>query len=132
VTDRPRRTHWNRASLVALPLYWIALFTATHYPRVRIPGEIPHSDKVLHFTAFGLLALLYWQFAAALRPIGQRFVWPTAAILIAYAGLDEYLQQFFGRFTDLFDFFANTAGIVVVLAGLELRRRLRDRVGSRG
>jgi VanZ family protein len=115
---------WNRAARIALPVYWVLLFVATHYPRVRIPGEIPHSDKIVHFGAFGLLAVLYWLFARA-RGLSPRFVWVSSAILIAYAGLDEYLQQFFGRYTDLMDFVANTIGIVVALAVLETHRRLR-------
>ena len=114
------RTRRDRAWKVALAVYWVLLFTATHYPRVVIPGEIPHRDKLVHFGAFGTLAFLFW---FAIRPR----VWVAAAILILYAALDEWLQQFFGRFTDLFDFFANTIGIVVVLGTLELHRRWRAR-----
>ena len=117
------RTRWDRAALVALPAYWVLLFVATHYPRVPIPGEIPHGDKLVHFTAFGLLAFLYWRLAKAVGRAGKHFVWYTAALLIAYAALDEYLQQFFGRYTDVMDFAANTAGIVAVLVALELYRR---------
>lgn len=121
MTERPR-TRWDRLWLVALPLYWAALFVATHYPRVRIPGEIPHSDKLIHFSAFGLLAFLFWR---ALRPRDGRFVWLALPALVGYAGLDEWLQQFVGRHTDLMDFIANTAGIVAVLGVLETHRRLR-------
>lgn len=109
-----RRRYWQ----VALVVYWILLFVATHYPRVVIPGELPHSDKLVHFGAFGVLALLFW---FAVRPR----VWVAAAILIPYAGLDEWLQQFTGRFTDVLDFVANTTGIVVVLGALALHQRYR-------
>lgn len=119
------RTRWQQAVRLALPAYWLLLFVATHYPRVPIPGEIPHSDKVVHFTAFGLLAFLYWQFARARREVGPRFVWSSAVVLIAYAAVDEYLQQLVGRFTDLMDFIADAAGIVTVLAILEAHRRWR-------
>jgi VanZ family protein len=123
-SSTPRRSVRATAALIALPAYWVLLFAATHYPRVRIPGEIPHGDKLIHFAAFGLLALLFWQFGKARGPLGPRFVWIAAAILIPYAGLDEWLQQFVGRFTDLMDFIANTAGIVAVLAVLEAHRRV--------
>ena len=114
----------DRAALIALPVYWVALFVATHYPRVRIPGEIPHSDKLIHFAAFGLLALLYWRFMKARkRTVG----WVGAAILVAYAGLDEYLQQFFGRYTDVMDFVANTVGVVTVLGVIALLSRVMPR-----
>lgn len=117
----------RRAALVALPVYWVTLFIATHYPRVAIPGQIPHSDKLIHFAAFGLLALLRWWFERARRPLSDRFVWTSGAVLVAYAALDEYLQQFVGRFTDPADFVANACGIVVVLTVLELHRRRRGR-----
>jgi VanZ family protein len=122
-----RRTRSDRAFLVALPAYWVLLFAATHYPRVRIPGEIPQSDKIVHFSAFGLLAFLVWRFEAALRPLGDRFVWVIGPVLMAYAALDEYTQQFFGRYTDVADLAANTAGIACALVVLEVLRRRRAR-----
>ena len=109
---------------VALPVYWIALLAATHYPRVPMPGEVPNSDKAIHFVAFGGLALLLWRFMAARpRPLTAASVWIAAAVLVPYATLDEYTQQFVGRHTDLADWAANLAGILGVLATLELRRR---------
>jgi VanZ family protein len=129
VSAQRLRTAWDRAALFALPAYWIALAIATHYPRVTIPDQVPGNDKLVHFTAFGLLAFLRWRFEHALRPIGARFVWTAGAVLIAYAALDEYLQKYFGRFTDPLDFLANTSGIVVVLTILEIDRRRRIRAG---
>jgi VanZ family protein len=109
---------------IALPVYWIALFAATHYPRVPMPDEIPDSDKAIHFAAFGVLALLYWRFLAARgRPLTAASVWIAALVLVAYATLDEYTQQFVGRYTDLADWIANLAGVLGVLAVLEIRRR---------
>lgn len=118
-----------RFALVALPVYWVALFIATHYPRVRLPDEIPQSDKIVHFTAFGLLVLLFWAFTHVRRPIGPRFVWMSTPALLAYAAFDEWLQQFVGRYTDLHDFVANAAGIVTVSILLELWRRRSERRG---
>jgi VanZ family protein len=118
-----------RVSRIALPVYWLALFTATHYPRVPDPAQIPNGDKVLHFGAFAVLASLWWAFV---RPVGGRGVWLAAAVLIPYAALDEWLQQFTGRFTDPMDFVANAAGVAVALAVLEVRRRVSGaRSGSR-
>jgi len=105
---------------VALPVYWLALVVATHYPRVRIPGEIPQSDKLIHFAAFAILAVLFWLFMAARAPS-----WLIGLALIAYAGLDEYTQQFVGRDTDLVDWLADVGGIVVVVGVLEARRALK-------
>ena len=118
---------------IGLPVYWLALFTATHYPRVGVPGEIPQSDKAIHFAAFGLLALLLWQrLATRGKPLTTGSVWIAAAVLVVYATLDEYTQQLVGRYTDLADWIANVAGILCVLAVLELRRRWRASRLSRG
>jgi VanZ family protein len=125
------RSRWDRAARVALPVYWIALFVATHYPQVRIPDQVPGNDKLVHFTAFGLLAALRWWFERARRPITNRFVWTSGIVLIAYAAFDEYVQQFVGRFTDPLDFVANASGIVTVLTVLELHRRWSARESPR-
>lgn len=110
---------------IALPVYWIALIVATHYPQVRLPDEIPQSDKIVHATAFGVLALLFWMFLKSRRPLDAASVWIAALVLIPYAALDEYLQQFVGRDTDLMDWIADLIGISCVLLVLELRRRSR-------
>ncbi len=109
---------------IALPVYWLALIVATHYPQVRLPDEIPQSDKIVHASAFGVLALLFWMFLKSRRPLNAASVWIAALVLIPYAALDEYLQQFVGRQTDLMDWIADLIGIVCVLTVLEVRRRL--------
>jgi VanZ family protein len=114
----------RRWFLIALPVYWCALAALTHYPRVRIPGEIPSSDKIVHFTAFGLLAFLFWQFRVARdTPLRAGFVWIAGCVLVAYATVDEFTQDLVGRYSDIVDWGANVAGILCTLAVLELRRR---------
>lgn len=114
---------WNHWYRHALPAYWIFLFSASHFPKLELGGP-SSSDKFAHVVAFGLLAFLFWRFVETLRrPVGRGFVWTAAVWLIAYAALDEYLQQFVGRTTDSADFLANTSGIVCTLAILEWRRR---------
>jgi VanZ family protein len=119
----PLSPSWRRWYVRVLPAYWIFLFCATHLPRLKTGGP-PQSDKVLHVVAFSLLAFLYWRCCeAACRKLGGRFVWTASAILIAYAGLDEYLQQFVARGSDWEDFAADVVGIVMTLAILEWQRR---------
>lgn len=128
---RLARDRWYRH---ALPAYWIFLFLGTHLPNPRLP-DLPSSDKLVHIVTFGLLALLWWRFAETFeRPPSGRFVWVSAAILIPYASLDEFLQRFVNRGTDWTDWVCDLAGIVGTLAVLEwLRRRkiaaLRARLG---
>jgi VanZ family protein len=116
---------WPR---IALPVYWVALAAVTHYPQVQIPGAIPKSDKVVHVVAFGLLAFLFWLFLASrARPLTAASVWIAALVLVPYATLDEYTQQFVGRYTDVADWVANLVGVISVLAFLEIRRRVTSR-----
>lgn len=118
-----------RAALIA---YWPALFTATHYPKLELGGSIHVSDKVLHAVAFGLLAFFYWMFRRTLRrPISATFLPRALIVLILYAALDEFLQQFVNRTTDFYDWLADVAGISAVLLALELHRRLAQRGDAR-
>lgn len=110
-----------KGSSVALSVYWIALVLATHYPTVQIPGEFSYRDKVVHFGAFALLALLVYRVVATRARAAA--VWLTAVVLVPYAALDEYTQQFVGRDTDLLDWFADVGGIALALAALAIGRR---------
>lgn len=114
---------WRNWYLRVLPAYWVFLFCTTHFPRLQIDNAPPQSDKVLHFVAFGMLAFLFWRFFEATGAVGPIFAWIAVVVLVFYAGVDEYLQQFVGRSTDWEDFFADSTGILVVLLVLELRRR---------
>jgi VanZ family protein len=121
---------WRRWYTRVLPAYWIFLFLATHLPNLRTGGP-PQSDKVMHFVAFGILAFLYWRcFESVSSALGPAFVWTALPVLVAYAGLDEYLQQFVERSSDWEDFAANVVGIVITFALLEWQRRRRDRAAA--
>lgn len=107
-----------------LPAYWIFLFCATHFPKLKLATRIPNTDKTLHFVSFGLLAFCYWKFAETFhRPLGAPFVWRTVVVLAVYAAVDEYLQQFVNRGADWVDWLADMVGAGCVLAVLEWRRR---------
>jgi VanZ family protein len=114
--------HWYRR---ALPAYWIFLFCATHFPKLKLGAGAP-GDKSLHGAAFAVLTFLFWRFAETIRrPLPAPFAWLALLILGLYAALDEYLQRFVGRTADLMDWVSNMAGIVIVLGVLEYRRRTR-------
>jgi VanZ family protein len=121
----PRWAHWYRR---ALPAYWFFLFCLTHFPKLEIGLDVPKSDKLAHLGAFGILAFLFWRFAESIQgPVSTRFVYLAAIVLCAYGAADEWLQQFVGRSTDFTDWLCDAAGIVVVLALLEWRRRRSHR-----
>lgn len=122
---------WVRWYQRALPAYWLSLFFLTHLPKLEVRVGFRASDKAAHVVAFALLAFLFWRFAETLRsPLSGWFVWRALAILLAYAAVDEYLQQFVGRSTDPLDALCNFAGIVLALALLEYRRRARRDIAT--
>lgn len=107
---------------IALPVYSAALFTITHLPRLRIPGRIPQSDKLAHFLAYALLALLLWKFVATFRrAMSARVAWLLLLGIGAYGALDEWLQSFVGRDMDVRDWLADMAGAAAMLALLAWR-----------
>jgi VanZ family protein len=115
-----RWRHWYRR---ALPAYWVFLFTMTHLPRPQI-GAIPQGDKMLHVFAFGTLAFFFWRFAEAVQgQLSWRFAWLAFLGLGLYGALDEWLQQFVGRSTDIVDWLFNLLGMALVMGWLEYRRR---------
>lgn len=114
-----------RRAFGAFLAYAGVLFAATHYPRLHLPDPVPHTDKWLHWLAYGLLAWLCWRAGAARWPaLSAHFVWKTTLGLSAFAALDEWTQQFVNRSPSLGDWLADTTGIVVVLAVMEVRRRV--------
>jgi len=95
-----------------------------HLPKPHLALPVPSSDRLAHVVAYAILAFLYWRFAETLQqPLSGRFVWVAWVTLASYAALDEWLQQFVGRSTDLLDWLCDVAGATAVLAFLEWRRR---------
>lgn len=125
-------SHWYRR---ALPIYWVFLACVTHFPKLSIPGKIPHSDTLTHLGAFALLAFLFWRFVEhfpsrrgvnATRVISGGFAWLALGIIAVYAAVDEYTQPLFGRDAELGDWAADVTGAGIVLATLEWLRRKRN------
>ena len=64
------------------------------------------SDKLLHFIAYGVMAL----------PVSLERVYPQLLVFIIafiYGGCIELVQPFWGREADIMDLWANTAGIIL-------------------
>lgn len=115
---------WDAWYRRVFPAYGVFLFSITHFPWLALP-KIPGNDKISHLLAFGLLAFLFWRFAESFeRPLAARFAPLATLTLMAWAALDEWTQQFVYRGTEVVDFFADAAGILAVVAALEMRRRM--------
>ena len=102
---------WRRRVVTAgLVVYWIALFTATHLPKIPKPLELNVSDKWEHYVAYAILGLLL----AAWRSVCGAIAWGSALRLwvmaIAYGAFDEVTQPIFGRNADLLDWRADIVG----------------------
>ena len=111
-----------RLASLLLGAYWLLLFTATHWPNVRLPN-IDNADKYVHFAGFaGLSFLMAW----AIPTIGRmRWLNALLALLtaVAYGAIDEISQAPVGRTTDIVDWAADCSGAVFgVLCYLLLRQ----------
>lgn len=102
--------HGVRIATILLSVYWLAVFTATHWPHLRVPGP-QNADKVVHFGAFSVLAfLIAWAIPTQMgRPNWNVLV--SAVVAISYAAFDEFSQIPVGRTADLQDWLADCVGI---------------------
>jgi VanZ family protein len=102
-------TLFGHLTLVALAVYWIAMFTGTHWPRVSMPG-FSYSDKVLHYSAFFGLSILLCTFWAARAGAARVSLIVVLAALALYGLVDEISQIPVGRDCEVLDWCADMAG----------------------
>lgn len=103
---------------IALALFWAALFTATHIPLApSAPVTIPWGDKLVHFVAYAVLAILFattWQVSAGRLTLSHlRWAW---IVLALYGAIDEWTQSLAGRNTSLADWLCDATGALVGIA----------------
>jgi VanZ family protein len=112
-----------RIATILLVIYWIAVFTGTHLPKVHIPGP-QNTDKVIHFGAFTVLAfLMAWAIPTRMgQPNWNVLI--SAAVCMSYAAFDEFTQIPVGRTADLNDWLADCAGITFGLTVYLVTRTL--------
>lgn len=131
----PTLSRWAGLYRWALPVYWVALFVATHLPKVSLGRRAPeNADKVIHFTVYGLLAFLWWRHVQVRRGrVDELFPWIAVVVIAVYAVADEILQELVGRSFEFYDWLADVCGAVAVLTVMGWRRRAaapRDRASS--
>jgi VanZ family protein len=115
--------------LVYVPLvfYWILLFTATTLPGKDLP-DLGFSDKIQHFSAFFVLAVLL-----NLALIYQRkfyFLFKNASIAtiiitLSYGAFDEIHQLYIsGRYADIRDWLADSSGVIIGILLLNVLKNI--------
>lgn len=132
VVDIPAPVRGWLARLLALVTggYTLFLVLATHYPRPEeFLGPNPPPDKLLHFVAYGGLAVLAAGTVALARHWSARRAAGLAGMLAAFAAVDEITQPLFSRASErmdwVFDCVGILGGIAIVAAAVTLVRRVR-------
>jgi len=100
-----------------LGAYWLALFVATHWPKV--PSiDIPGKDRTLHAVAYAILTVLFLKWLQnRLNRWGRlRSTIMGVVLLAAYGAIDELLQVPVGRTADVLDWLADVGGILAAVA----------------
>jgi VanZ family protein len=107
---------WRKEILAVFILMWVGAFTATHIPNNMIPKEVHDLGKVtLHGVGFLGLASWFILTLAAFRINPIRRMLLALFVMMVYAAIDEYTQQFFGRSPALYDWTIDTIGTVVAI-----------------
>jgi len=95
---------------IAVVTFWLALFAATHVPRVPAALHMPGADKWQHTLAYAALACLLAALKSFRRPFTARLALSVAAVVIAYGIVDELTQIPVGRDAEFNDWLADCLG----------------------
>ena len=107
------QTGRSRLALVVLSVYWVGIFIASHIPESRVPKGWEVSGAYMHVGAYFVLALLVFVNAGLFRRVylTSKKTWLLVGVIAAYAGLDEFLQNFVpGRHGSAVDWTIDMAG----------------------
>ena len=124
-----------RRAIASLAVYWLVLCLATHWRNPWPRGGAPsYPDKLVHFTAYGILAALaVYVLGKLLASRGRGLTgWHAAAIwavVVAYGLLDEFTQPLTGRDFEWLDWAADIGGAacgMLIAMVWQLRRKNRQ------
>jgi len=108
-----------RLLAVATGAYTAILLFATHHPKPGdLVGDLVHRDKMLHFTAYGLLGLLVAAMIAVAGRLSSRAVAFAVVSLLVFAAVDEVTQPLFGRSTEMLDWAYDSLGLAAGVAAV--------------
>jgi len=101
------------------PLLWagVILF-ATSVPPSLVPRRLSSYDKVVHFSMYGVLAMLLARYVLG-GAVAVRAAIVTVACVTAFGAADEWHQKFIpGRSTEFADWVADSAGALFGAAAM--------------
>ncbi|MGE5354038.1 MAG: VanZ family protein [Acidobacteriota bacterium] len=125
----------NKKYLIYIPLvlYWIVLFIATTLPGNDVPN-IGVSDKIEHFTAYGVLSVLLcftYLFQRKFRLLYSRPFLMTILTITVYGALDELHQLLVpGRSCDILDLTADVIGASLGLLFVFLIKQISGKTAT--
>lgn len=119
----PLRRRFHRLFQLAVVGYWLAMFAATHVPRVEVVERLPTTDKELHFSGYFVLGLLLPFWRLPVPPPTLRRMVRLWAVIALYGAIDELLQIPVGRSAEVHDWVADAGGAAggILLAALITR-----------
>ena len=128
IGDRQNRFSIAAISKLLLAGYVLALVTGTHIPLTEplLKVEFDNLDKVLHFSAYAVLAFLLatvWQLSSGILTT-RHLVWAWLA-LVTFGAMDELTQPLVNRDCSFWDLTADALGAATGLAAFVwVRKRL--------
>lgn len=114
-------------------LYWVTIFILTTIPADAIPQFFNWQDKIEHFSAYFVLAVLLnltLYFQKQFKLISDKSFLFTALFVAGYGAIDELHQLFIpGRQCDFFDWTSDTiGGLIGVLIVYTFLRKVTEAV----
>ncbi len=109
--------------LIALLVYWPALFTATHIRTLpHFVGQLGMTDDMMHYLAYLVLVCLVWLAVSPYDKVNWQRpkVWIVLAVIVWYGAIDEWLQGFVGRETEVTDLISDLCGALTSLIILSI------------
>jgi len=96
---------------ILLGLYCGLIFFLSHQPTLPVPMGFPNQDKLIHASAYAIMALFAWRAFGHQLNTRIALVWGTILFCSLYGVSDEFHQSFIqGRNADAWDWLADTAG----------------------
>lgn len=112
-----------------LPFLLYSVLILTVSSQSHVPGAQHVQDKVAHFTEYGIFAFLFWRALIHTNRTGPH--WPKIITIIlisaGFGAFDEFYQSFIpGRFSSVYDWFADVAGILGMITFLGVYQHLKE------